>query len=224
MPRQLAAAVLTLGLLALPRPAAAEVRLSIVEGVVRLNATNATIAQILAEWSRVGRTTIVNGDRVSGGPVTLELLNVPEDRALDTLLRSTAGYLAAPRPLAVPNASRFDRIVIIPTSTAPRAAAPSGPAFAAPAFPAPAPAQVQVEDDAADRPAPIMPQPPRPPGFAPFAGPGAVPAQATDPTSPAQGAVPAMPTGAATPGMIIQPPAPPAQTPPTGSPSRPQPR
>ena len=43
-----------------------------------LVAKDATVRQILAEWARVGQTRIVNGERIAGGPVTLELTNVPE--------------------------------------------------------------------------------------------------------------------------------------------------
>ena len=56
-------------------------------GRVSLVAKDATVRQILAEWARVGQTKIVNVERVPGGPVTLELTNVPEAQALDVLLR-----------------------------------------------------------------------------------------------------------------------------------------
>ena len=62
---------------------------------VRLNAQNVPVSQILAEWARRGRTTIVNGERVPGPPVTLELQDVPEQQALDIVLRSVSGYLVA---------------------------------------------------------------------------------------------------------------------------------
>ena len=52
---------------------------------------------ILEEWARLGGATIVNGERVAGAPVTLELTNVPERQALDVILRSVAGYMLAPR-------------------------------------------------------------------------------------------------------------------------------
>lgn len=234
MQRSIAAAALAVVCLAAPPPCRADVRLSINEGVVSLSATNATIAQILAEWGRVGRTTIVNGERVGGGPVTLEMTNTPEDKALDTPLRATAGYLAAPRPLAVPSASRFDRILIIPVSTAPRVAAPVQPAFQPPAFQPPAfapqvPPVVQAdESESADRQAPIMPVAPRAPGFGAFPNGSSAPPPTGDVVMPPQGLPgPTMPIGSATPGMIIQPPASTTQVPtqaPTqpGVPPRPQ--
>src|SRR6266536_4733784 len=76
----------------------AEVQLSLQDGRVTLVAKDATVRQILAEWARVGQTKIVNLERIPGGPVTLEMSDVPEQQALDVLLRSLSGYLAAPRP------------------------------------------------------------------------------------------------------------------------------
>ena len=81
---------------------------------------------ILQEWARLGGATIVNGDRVTGPPVTLELTGVPERQALDIVLRSVAGYIVAPRPVGSQGVSAFDRIMILPTSVAPRAPAPAG--------------------------------------------------------------------------------------------------
>jgi hypothetical protein len=99
-------------------------------GQVTLSAQNAPVRAILQEWARLGGATIVNGDRVTGPPVTLELTAVPERQALDIVLRSVAGYIVAPRPAGSQGASAFDRIVILPTSTAPRAPAPAAPAVA----------------------------------------------------------------------------------------------
>ena len=78
-------------------PAHAEVQLRIENGLVSLKATNATAREILAEWARVGQTRIVNAERVPGGPITIELTDVTEEQALDIILRSAAGYVAAPR-------------------------------------------------------------------------------------------------------------------------------
>ena len=88
-------------------------RLEIRDGLVTLSAKDASVREILTEWSRVGPTRIVNGDRVPGSPLTIELDRVPETRALDILLRSVAGYVAAPRQAIGPAGSRYDRIVIM---------------------------------------------------------------------------------------------------------------
>lgn len=156
---------LTLALaLAFAAPASAQaVKLEFRDGRVTLNAQNAPIRTILAEWSRLGGTTIVNGDRVAGAPVTIELSGVSERQALDILLRNVSGYLVAARQVPRAGASAFDRILIVPTSTAPRAAA--APAFAPPAPPPQRPQpqpQPQQEDDLAN-PDNELPEPPRPP-------------------------------------------------------------
>jgi hypothetical protein len=160
-------------LLAIAAPAAAEVRLTIENGQVSLAATNATPRDILAEWAKVGQTRIVNAERVPGGPLTLQLDGVAEDQALEIILRSAAGYVTAPRSAAVPNASRYDRILVMPTTTPTRAAPPPQPAFPQPRPPQfqppmqiPQPIQPPIDDDdvdtdAGDEPAPnvVLPNP-----------------------------------------------------------------
>jgi hypothetical protein len=103
-------------------PAAADVQLTIQNGHVSLVAKDVTVRQILTEWARVGHTKIVNVERIPGGLVSLELRNVPEAQALDILLRSVSGYLAAPRAIEVAELSRFDRIASF--RPAPRRARP----------------------------------------------------------------------------------------------------
>lgn len=116
-------------LLASAVPAAAQqsVKLEFAAGKVTLSAQNAPVRAILAEWARVGGATIVNGDRVAGPAVSLELRDVPERQAIDIVLRGVAGYLIAPRPAGATGASAFNRIVVLPTSSAP---APPPPAAA----------------------------------------------------------------------------------------------
>jgi hypothetical protein len=206
----------------------ADVRMSMANGRVSIVATDATVRQILTEWARVGQTQIVNVERIPGGPVTLELNNVPEDQALDLLLRSVSGYLAAPRPMTVANASRFDRIIVMPTSAAPRLPAPAGFVQPAPPYNAiPQPADEDAEDE---RPAPnvVMPTPnPRGPVFNAFPQPqvvnpqgmppgGFLPPQMTPtpaPQTPATypGAPTAPPGSVTTPGMVAPMPLQPGQ-------------
>src|SRR5262245_55351170 len=99
--------------------AAGELRWSMANGRVTLVARDVTIREILAEWARVGQTRIINGDKLAGTPVTLELEDVPEAQALDTVLRSAAGYVMAPRVAGNPGVSRYDRIMILASSRAP---------------------------------------------------------------------------------------------------------
>lgn len=113
----------------LAAPAGAQsVKLQFNSGQVSLSAQNAPVRAILQEWARLGGATIVNGDRVAGPPVTLELTGVPERQALDIVLRSVAGYIVAPRRAGSEGVSAFDRIMILPTSVAPRAPAPAAAA------------------------------------------------------------------------------------------------
>src|SRR3954468_3168122 len=91
--------------------ASADVKVSMQNGHVSVIAKDATIRQILTEWARVGQTKIVNVDRIPGGPITLELTDVPEEKALEILLRSLSGYIAAPRAAQATNLSQFDRII-----------------------------------------------------------------------------------------------------------------
>src|SRR5678816_2563264 len=57
--------------------AQAPLRLQISDGRVTLHAENVPIRTILAEWARVGGTTILTGDGIAGAPLTLELAGVP---------------------------------------------------------------------------------------------------------------------------------------------------
>src|SRR5256885_4954198 len=83
--------------------ASADVQLSMQNGRVTIVAKDASVRQILTEWARVGHTKIVNIERIPGGPMTLELRNVPESQALEVLLRTLSGYIAAPRAVDAAN-------------------------------------------------------------------------------------------------------------------------
>jgi len=105
---------------------------------------------------------------------------VPEQEALDILLRAVTGYMAAPRPVPVANLSYYDRILVLPTAAIPRAPVAAAPApVQRPTFPPPA-----VDDDEQ----PSVVQQPRGPLFPTF--------QLTQPVNPQQGGV------SATPGTI----------------------
>ena len=211
--------------LAFVTQARAEVHLSIRDGRVTLSAAGATVHEILIEWAKVGQTKIVNAERITGAPLTLQLTNVPEEQALDVILRSVSGYVAAPRLIANPGASRFDRILIMPTSTPPRvvAAAPATPGFPQPQFAN----EPRVPADDEDGPRNVVTPNPRGPvyntfpqplqpgngtGFPPpVVQPGVVqqvnPNLAAPPvTGPPASTFPGqMPVGVTVPGMILQP-------------------
>jgi hypothetical protein len=107
---------------------AAELRLEISNGLVTIVAADMPLRQILAEWAKVGGTRFVNAERVAGPPVTLQLQQVPEQEALAILLRSVAGYLAAPRRAGGSGASQYDSVMILATSTPPAAPTPTAAA------------------------------------------------------------------------------------------------
>jgi len=211
-------------------PAFADVKLSLNDGKVTLVAKDVTVRQILTEWARIGQTKIVNLEKIPGAPITLELTDVPEAQALDVLLRSVAGYMAAPRSTGAANLSSFDRIVVLATSTAPRAsAAPSTPAFQQqPQFAQPQPA----DDDDETRPAapngpipnqnrgPIFNTVPQPQVVNPQIGPSGQPLNPGAQGQPVQpppmpqnypGAPSAPFGGVAVPGMVAPAPPPPNQ-------------
>jgi hypothetical protein len=193
----------------------ADVQVLLNNGRVSIVAKDATVRQILSEWARVGQTKVVNIDRIPGGPLTLELTDIPEGQALDVLLRSVSGYMAAPRQTAVANLSVFDRVIVMPTAAAPRPApsAQPAPAFQQPQFqPSVAP---PGDDDADDRtPNVQVPNQPRGPVFNSFPPPqvggpnGAVGAPSAQPAAPVTfgGAPSAAPGGGVSvPGMMTQP-------------------
>lgn len=195
-----------LGCILAASAAAGDLKLTLQNGRATVIAQDVPLRQILQEWAQIGQTRIVNGDRLSGPNVTLQLINVPEKEALDILLRSAAGYVAAPRPVPISTASMYDRILIMATSHAPAVMA-SAPSAMAPAFQRP-PQPVDDDDEPmnvnmppAMRPqSPVVgafpgPQPPNmptQPGYNPAMpgtspGPGQVPVM----TSPRPGALPA---------------------------------
>ena len=149
--------LLALSMLSAALPAAAQaptVSIQFHNGNVTLQARNAPLRTILQEWARVGRATIVNADRVTGPAMTIELTDVPEGRALATLLRSTAGYMVGARQVLSSGPSSFDRIMILPPSAI--TAAPPARVVASPLPPlqAPPPAPIAYvpgePDDNAD--------------------------------------------------------------------------
>jgi len=147
--------------LVVPSAALADVHVTMQNGRVSVVAKDATVRQILTEWARVGQTKIINVERIPGGPITLELNNVPESTALEVLLRAMSGYIAAPRAVEAANLLRFDRIIVMPTLASARPPVSNTPP---PVFQQPAPQYTPppVADDDADdeQPAPNVVVPP----------------------------------------------------------------
>jgi len=179
--------ILVLGaLISVAAVAAAQtpLQLQISNGRVTLHAQNVPVRTILAEWSKVGGAKIINGEGVASAPLTLDLEGVPERQALDIILRGVSGYVLAARQPGVAGVSLYDRIMILPTSVAPRnpppAVAGTAPGIIRPVVPRQGDDPNADDADAAQgndgvplgRPVPI----PRPiVGGAPVGMPGGVP-------------------------------------------------
>ena len=106
-----------------------EIRMAIDGGRVTLSAIEAPLADVLAEWSRVGGTRFVGAETLSRETVTLRLVEADEADALRLLLRSAGGYVAAPRRAGMAGAARYDRVTILAARRTP-APAPNNAARA----------------------------------------------------------------------------------------------
>ena len=105
--------------LALAVPAAAQqLTLTFNNGLVTVDAAAVPLRTLLAEWASKGGTKVVGAERVTGAPLTVKLIDVPEAQALEVVLRSVAGYMAAPRSTGE-GASIYDRILVMATSSTP---------------------------------------------------------------------------------------------------------
>ena len=68
------AALLVGVLMAVAAPAGAgQVTLRFEDGYVTLSAKNASVREVLVEWSKLGQTRVVNAEKLQGAPITLEL-------------------------------------------------------------------------------------------------------------------------------------------------------
>lgn len=215
--------------------------MTIVDGLVHLAAHQATIAEVLAEWERVGQTRVVNADQLGPERVTLQLSGVPEGQALDILLRAAGGYLAAERTDRGDRLSRFQQILVLPAgppqsgATRPSSANTASVAPVAPpvAPPAPVPSEGVTNDGREGSPWTMREAAPSPQAVAvdeeddldgrPFAGAertgraGLSPGSATPTTGGSDASRPGLPTrtviGTARPGLPTAAPAPSAPAP-----------
>jgi hypothetical protein len=112
--RPIAAAALLMAVLVAPASGApGGVLFSLHDGRVSIVATDATVAEILAEWAKQGRTQVMNLELTPRERITIELKDVTEEQALAVVLRRVSGYVAARREVADPELSRFDRILVM---------------------------------------------------------------------------------------------------------------
>lgn len=176
---------------------AGELKLSIKDGLVTLTAQDVPLSMVMAEWAKVGQTKVVNGEKILT-PVSLMLVDVPERKALDIILRSASGYMLAERPTPLANASVFDRILILPTSRPPANTGSANnvpPPFNAPR-PIPAQPMPEMNEDQG------VNQPPPGPGPMP---PGVGPVNNQPQTQPGMPGQPGGPLTAPRPGQLPQP-------------------
>jgi hypothetical protein len=96
--------------------------IDIADGFVTLDARDVSVQQILARWAQVAGVTVVNADKISTSPVTLQLNRVPERAALQTLLRGV-GYVLGSQD-GPGSQNRINRIAIFPFNTTSTAMAP----------------------------------------------------------------------------------------------------
>ena len=209
-------AALTLAVAASSTASAGELKLTLNNGLVTVIADDVPVSRILSEWAKVGQTKIVNGEKLMT-VVSLQLVDMPERKALDIILRTASGYMAAERPAPLAGASAYDRIMILPFSKAPAAppvSAGNMPAAFSPGRPQMA--QPQPMDDDPIMPPGVGPQPlPGQPGQPSL--PGVTPPPGTNQpqlTAPRPGQLPA--PGPSQPVPFGSPAAPPGVKPPGG--------
>jgi len=180
------------------------------DGRVTIVAENVTLAEILAEWSRKGGSTIVNADRLPGGPVMLtEFKDQPEADVLRALLREAPGYGAAMRAAGPSGVSTVQTVFILASRqfTPSTSAAPMASQVQQSPSPVAAPRQIQGSPD--DEIPPVRPlSPEQKPGTP--ATPGGAAAQ---PNNPNLRVGPGGTVTSTVPGVVIPAPATPATPP-----------
>jgi hypothetical protein len=179
--------------------AGGELQLTLANGRATLIAQDVPLRQILDEWARVGQTTIVNGDKLTGPLLTFQLVDRPEREVLDLLLRSASGYIAAPRQGSLAGASQFAKVMILPVSRGPVGVASAAPPtqFGRPASTVQQlPMPISDDDDPVEQPQVVVPPGMGAPQNTPTASPfQAQPGQQVPMTAPRPGILPAPPAG-----------------------------
>ena len=105
-----AALALILGVPAGPE-ARQSVKIAFGDGRVSLVAEDAPAKDVLAEWSRYGKTEVIGAELVEKTRVTVVLDEVSEGEALEAILGRAVPYMAVPRS-SEPGLSGFARLLI----------------------------------------------------------------------------------------------------------------
>jgi hypothetical protein len=199
--RYLAPVALTVAGLLAPATAVAQnagptrtLELSFNNGKATLVARGVTVPEIMAEWARKGGSVVTNAEKLAGGPVSYEFHDVPEAVVLQSVLRSAAGFIAAPRrPGGPTGASGIEQVMILAVSRPSASAVITMPTYQNP-MPNPVTLQGSPDDDipsvAPQRLPPPQPQPPGP---------------ANQPSAPATSQTPGVVIPPVTPGKPVAP-------------------
>jgi hypothetical protein len=104
-------------------------RVEFTGGTVTVLAQNARAADLLQEWSREGNVEVTGTDLLSERRVTLNLVGVPENEALEAVVGPGYSFMGAVKKTLASGTSRFSRIVVkvaasvtpepLPSSSAP---------------------------------------------------------------------------------------------------------
>jgi len=116
-------------------------------GLVSLAASEASIREILAEWSRKGGTQFKGVDTLTGSGMTVQYEHRPEIEVINSLLRNVAGIVVGPRDQVAsigPGASNIGIVFVLPTSN-PSTGGYSTPAYSAPQSPYSTPGSPDTE-------------------------------------------------------------------------------
>lgn len=89
------------------------------DGTVSLAAANVTVREILAEWARQCGCYVVNGDKMTGGPlaVPVQFEKDSQKKVLESLLRQAAGYVLTPKREGSATISNYETVYILATSS-----------------------------------------------------------------------------------------------------------
>jgi hypothetical protein len=102
-----------------PTPAPTKIQITFEgNGLVSLVATNASLRDILNEWTRKGGTPFPGAERLTGAPLTVEYPHLPETEVIGSLLRNASGYVIGARQTPSQAASSIEVVYILATSTA----------------------------------------------------------------------------------------------------------
>ena len=120
-----------------PAPAAPKIEMAFEgNGVMSLKTTNASLRDILNEWTRKGGTPFPGAERLTGGSLTLEFPHKAETEVIASLLRSASGYVVATRQPGGPQgASNLEVVYVLAVSNATSSGYSPAPAYVPPPQP-----------------------------------------------------------------------------------------